>query len=402
MMRKAVRQPCRYAVSFGIVMLMLTTLTGCWDRTELEQLSIILAAGLDSDGNGGVKMTLQVFVPKEGGSGGQQSGGEPKKGGEGGGQTTVFSASGPTLGHVLFDLQNKMPRYIFWGHAEVYVISKELASKGVLEHFDFFQRFQSPRERALIFVADGQASEFLKSPPQLQNTVAELFEDLGKSRAVWNISLLEMVKMLSGDSGTAYAPFVEWSNSELGVQVPSVNQLAIIKKDRYIGGMSGEDMLGVMILRGEKRLSVSYCSEGETAHDCLTLRLRQNRIDIEPRWDGRKLTMRIKIFPFMDAIQNNSQFDVSNAAEAHKAQLKANQKIKRIIDHSIMISQTQWQADVFGFAKYVHRKYAKEWNRTIKQNWERIYKDMDTEITVESLIVRPGSIRENLKKVGER
>ncbi|MCM3339190.1 Ger(x)C family spore germination protein [Paenibacillus sp. MER TA 81-3] len=402
MMRKAIRVPCRCMMSFGIAMLLLTTLTGCWDRTELEQLSIILAAGLDSDGNGGVKMTLQVFVPKEGGGGGQQSGSEPKKGGGGGGQTTVFSASGPTLGHVLFELQNKMPRYIFWGHAEVYVVSKDLASKGVLEHFDFFQRFQSPRERALIFVADGQASEFLQSLPQLQNTVAELFEDLGKSRAVWNISLLEMVKMLSGDSGTAYAPFVEWSNSELGVQVPSVNQLAIIKKDRYIGGMTGDDMLGVMILRGEKRLSVSYCAEGETAHDCLTLRLRENRIDIDPQWDGRKLTMRIKILPFMDAIQNNSQFDVSNAAEAHKAQLKANQKIKRIIDHSIMISQTQWQADVFGFAKYVHRKYAKEWNRTIKQNWERIYKDMDTEITVESLIIRPGSIRENLKKVGER
>lgn len=376
-----------------VLCMLLPLLTSCWDRREIEHLSIILAAGLDQAGDGGIKTTLQVFVPKEGGS----APGESKQG-DGGSSTTVFSANGKTLGEAVFELQNKMPRSIFWGQTEVYIISKKLAEGGLLKHFDFFLRYQNPREHALLFITDGEASEFLKSLPQLQDDVAELFKDLGKSRSIWNVTLLDYMKMMAGDSAMAFAPYVKWKDSELGVKVPSIEELAVFKKDHYTGEIGGQDMIGVMWLRGEKkRLTVSFC-EGEDRKECLSLRVRRNSITIDPYWDGRQLTMRIKLISFMNMIQNNTQLDVSDSDQTHEMERKIEANIVQLIKKSVATTQQKLSADLFHFAARVHRKYPKQWKEQIRANWDNIYADMKIELDVHALIERPGSITSTIEQ----
>ncbi|MCM3291104.1 Ger(x)C family spore germination protein [Paenibacillus sp. MER 180] len=390
------RKDSRNIVRLVVLCWLWIILAGCWDRTEIEQLSIILAAGLDKDGDGDVKMTLLVYIPKEGGGGGTTPGDSKKNGG--GGTTTVFSAKAKTLGEAVFKLQNKMPRYIFWGQTEVYVISKKLAEEGLLKHFDFFLRYQNPRENALLFIADGKASEVLKSLPQLHHDVAELFKDLGKSRSVWNVTLLDYMKMMAGDSTMAFAPYAEWKESELGIQAPSIEKLAVFKKDRYIGEIGGQDMIGVMWLRGEqKRLTVSFCKEGDSK-DCLSLRVHRNSITFDPYWDGKQLTMRVKLVAFLDMIQNNTKLDVSDADQTKQVESKTEANIEHLIKQSIKTTQQRLNTDVLGFASRIHRKYPAQWKKQIRSNWEKIYADMRTEVRVHAVIERPGSITSTIEQ----
>lgn len=385
----------RYLASTILLCMLVPLLASCWDRTEIEQLSIILAAGLDQDGDGGIKTTLQVYVPKEGGASASSSGG---KEGEGGGSTTVFSANGKTLGEAVFELQNKMPRYIFWGQTEVYVISKKLAQEGLLKHFDFFLRYQNPREHALIFITDGEASDFLKSMPQLHENVAEMFKDLGKSRSIWDVTLLDYMKMMAGDSSMGFAPYVEWKTSELGVRVPSIDKLSVFKKDHYVGEIGGKDVIGVMWLRGEKkRLTVSLCKEGD-GKDCLSLRVRRNTLTFDPYWDGKQLKMHMKLVAFMDMTQNSTRLDVSDSDQARQAETRIEANIEQLIKQSIKTSQQKLSADVFDFAARVHRKYPSQWKDQIGPNWDRIYANMKTEIDVHALIERPGSITSTIEQ----
>lgn len=58
-------------------LLCLSLLTGCWDRTEINDLAFVLAGGFDLAENGQLEATLQIALPTEvptATSGGRQAG----------------------------------------------------------------------------------------------------------------------------------------------------------------------------------------------------------------------------------------------------------------------------------------------------------------------------------------
>lgn len=61
-----------------IMLLLLSSilLSGCWDRTEINDLAIVLATGVDYK-DGQAQLTAQIFIPRKG-SGGSESGGQAK------------------------------------------------------------------------------------------------------------------------------------------------------------------------------------------------------------------------------------------------------------------------------------------------------------------------------------
>lgn len=64
----------RHVFLGALIVLMGALLAGCWDRTEIEDLTIILSAAFDKAEEGGVQVSLEVFVPKSGGEDQDSSG----------------------------------------------------------------------------------------------------------------------------------------------------------------------------------------------------------------------------------------------------------------------------------------------------------------------------------------
>ena len=377
----------------AMVGLMGVLLAGCWDRTEIEDLTIILSAAFDKAEQGGVQVSLEVFVPKSGEQAQEASGSGGEKGG---GDTTHFSASGATIGEALYNLQNNVPRYIFWGHAEIYFISQDLAREGLLEHIDFLLRFQSPRLHAFVFLTEGKASDYLRFKTMLHENVAAMFKDLARSRTALGVSMLEAAQRLYGKSKATYAPLVAWTDNQLGGKVPSVVGMGIISKDRYVGRLSEKGTEGLMWLRGEnKRLYVSYC---DAPKECLSLRVRRNLVDTTPHWDGKKLTMRIRIRANADVVQNNSRFDITDMLQNEKAEKELEKQVIKTVRQSVRTTQEKWHTDIFDFAEKVHRKYPKEWNAFMQKEWSRIYSEMALDTSVSVNIARSGSATSPMKK----
>ena len=50
----------------------LLLLSGCWDRVEVDKLSIVTAAAIDKTDNNQIELSIQVFIPKTFTSGGGQ------------------------------------------------------------------------------------------------------------------------------------------------------------------------------------------------------------------------------------------------------------------------------------------------------------------------------------------
>ena len=71
----------RIIVIASLVMVSVVAAGGCWGRTEVDDLALVLAIGLDKGEDNTVYVTLQMAVPRAVASGGAQGGG-PSAGGE--------------------------------------------------------------------------------------------------------------------------------------------------------------------------------------------------------------------------------------------------------------------------------------------------------------------------------
>lgn len=95
--------------------------TGCWDRTEVNDLALIMGAGMDAAPNGKVELSVQVYTPNQSS---MSSDGEMTSSGNQGDMVIVKSAVGTDLADAAQRLQEEMPRKVFWGHSEVFIVGR--------------------------------------------------------------------------------------------------------------------------------------------------------------------------------------------------------------------------------------------------------------------------------------
>lgn len=140
-----------------LIILFCGTLTGCYDRKEIDDMAYVTAIGLDKGKTNFVKMTLQIAVPKAIGGGGDEGGG----GGDG--STTITTVETPTLYSGLNMINNYISKRINMSHAKVVVFSEEMAREGIHEYIHAMIRGREFRGSMYVVVARGSAEEYIRS-----------------------------------------------------------------------------------------------------------------------------------------------------------------------------------------------------------------------------------------------
>lgn len=152
---------------FFLVLLLILMLTGCWDKKELEELSYVVAVGLDLpkgidiEEEQAVDVTFQFSNPKLNIKGASQGGDTESK--------DVITVTAPDLVTARNMANSFVTREISLSHNKVIIISEELAKT------EFFYRLLSTsakdrevRRETNVIVTDGKASEFiLKNKPEM-------------------------------------------------------------------------------------------------------------------------------------------------------------------------------------------------------------------------------------------
>lgn len=152
------------AAKILLVCVNLILLSGCWDRTEVNDLALIVGLGIDQKKDGKIMITVELIAPKAAG-GGQMLGGGGGDGGGGGRGKIVRSGTGATVADAISNLQEKLPRRVFWGHTKVIVFGERAARAGIRQHLDFLSRNPQARLRSNVLVSKGTAKSVLELIP---------------------------------------------------------------------------------------------------------------------------------------------------------------------------------------------------------------------------------------------
>jgi spore germination protein KC len=367
--------------------LSLTLMTGCWDRRELNNLSVVLGTAIDKKKGKNLEVTVQVLVPQA--AGGSQSAG---MGGGGGPQVMIRSAVGKNMSDAMSKLQEKFPRRLFWGHCKAYIFSEKAAKEGLHEDIDFLIRHPEARVRAFLFVSKGNAGQILTLHPPLEHYVGNVLRKLAEERIGVNITLKDFQQMIIGEAGGAVLPYIQILPPIHGE--PKKNSIAyfigtaIFHRDKMVGTIDDKVTRGVLWLRNEIQVT-SVTMKFKKGDGTVSLDPIREHTDLIPDIANGKWKMTAKIDAEGTIIQNATNVVILNPEMTPKLQNELKKVIAKRIHMALEQVQKGMKVDVFRFAEAFERKYPAEWDK-VKDHWDQVFPQVQVTLDIRTHVRRTG------------
>ena len=409
------------------------SLTGCWDRWEINELGIVSAAGFDLEGKD-IVVTVELFRPPVAGQMAPAGAREPLTR-----ASIVATGRGPTVVSAIRDLTRKVPRRIYWALAIVVIVGEDLAKHGLEEVLDLWDREAEPRRTAFFLVAKGRAADVvIESQGSLEATLAEEVRGL-QSTSKWGgysfiSSVHEVISGFQSDSRSASTGIIEVVPEKQPPiprsPVPGEEEQPVQPATLRMAQLSGV----ALFVRGKlvAEIPISPASRGlcaaagkingtaldvpcpcrevpgagrdaseETENHMVELKLVG--LELETRFLGKAprpqegsdalpdLRFEVKAKVRMSLSSQQCNADLTRADLTQKIQKEVAELVAGDLGEAVETC-SQTSCDAFGFARALHIADP-ELFRELKDHWPEVLKKIQVVTNAEAVMVRAGSVR---------
>ncbi|MFP4959921.1 Ger(x)C family spore germination protein [Bacillus subtilis] len=349
-------------------------LTGCWDRTEINDIAFVVSSAIDKKKD---QYRVAMQIPLVGQLGGQTGGG----GGTAGSKTWyVDSASGTTIREANNKLQTSLSRTINTSHRRTVIIGEDMARDGVAPVFDILTRNPQNRLTALILVSRGEARDILNTDVQLEQFPAEMIRELAIIATSRPVFLSRFMSDLVEIGSDPYAPVISASKTKPGGKGKSnlkIDGLAIFKKDRLMDIFKDEHMTAALMLLNQAR-QPEFIVDLPNQMGQASIQLQKSNASFHAAEKNGKLSMTIEIRAKGIIMENQSTYETRENDQYYIIQKALNRTIKKDVISTVHRLQ-KLKADPAGFQDRTIRNTATTKN-LLKKEWEEVYKDMEVHV----------------------
>ena len=121
------------------------TTSGCWNYREVDKFFVVAGVAIDKGKTARYSMTAE-FINISGGKDSKMA-------------SKTVSAEGKTLFDAARNIIAVSGKRLYWSHIKVIIISKELASEGILNILDFIMRDSETREDTPILISKDETAK---------------------------------------------------------------------------------------------------------------------------------------------------------------------------------------------------------------------------------------------------
>jgi spore germination protein KC len=397
----------RRTIAFCCVIL-LTTIwtTGCWNRRELDELSIVYAMGIDQTKTGYL-LSVQLVNAQEISSKGATGYATP---------VTVYKVEGDTVFEGLRKLSTKMNRKMYLSHIRVVVLGEALARKGIEDVVDFLSRDHEMRTDFFITVARGrQAEQVLSALTPLEKIPAnQMYSALEQSRKSWavvsGITLDKLLSNLLSEGSSPVLTVIQMNGDpSVGLSKKNVEKtepdaviqyvgMAAFQKDKLVGWLNEEESIGLNYMLGKVDSTIVNvaCPQGGK----LGIELIRTKPKIKVSINQGEPTILIEFRTEGNIGDVECKIDVTDVETLSSIEKKLEDSIRHSIQAAVNKSQKKLKTDIMGFGNAVHRDQPKLWKQ-LKANWQQSFVDVPVKINVNAKIRRIGTVTEPISKKKE-
>lgn len=378
------------------------TLTGCWDKVEIDKRAFVLGAAADvapeSNRNKGMEdiegynanpfmLTLEIPVfgsvmnQNGGGSNGVSDGQKQKP-------TWVYSSTGTSFFEIERQMATRSDRVLFFGHQKVLIIGEELAEHyNLLDVLDFWARDPESMRGIKVLIADGSAKDIFSAQPQIAQSVSMFISDQlqqgAKTGRFIDTDLCDFLHKL-GDGYSMLTGRISISEDK-DIKIAGSG---LIKEGKLVGWLGEQETRAAQFVMGQIKGGEIVVKDPKSKTGSLTFEIYGEHTQLKADFKDKEPSIVIEIRMEGNIAEINGDKTADEAYIA-KAEQAVSEELEREIDFMIDKLQKQYKTDALGFGDYMEKHHYKEW-KNIEKEWDDIYESMPILVRVDTKIRRVG------------
>ncbi|MBT2658469.1 Ger(x)C family spore germination protein [Bacillus sp. ISL-18] len=347
----------------------LLLLTGCWDRTELKELGIVMGVAVDKDSDSGEYIvTSQLLRP---GAISTQMPSTEKP-------VEEVVTSGKTIFEAIRKSNLEFDRKGFYAHAKVIVISENLAKEGLLPVLDFFQRGKEIRGYVFVCIAKNtQASKVLGiETGGIQNIPAirirDMIEDTRFQLKGTKINLLNFYKESIGSGIEPVVGVLQVEKDKFEKKHVKMSGGAVFNKDKLVGYLNAHQTIGYRWCKSEVESGAVSLPSPINENRYESVEVKKAKTTIKPLVKGKEISFTINVTGEGNITEQEVMTSLEDSTKKLEHMKMTEEKMEKQIEKDIKLAvekaQKEFHSDIFGFGRALNKEKPKVWN-IVKKDW---------------------------------
>ncbi|WP_163183709.1 MULTISPECIES: Ger(x)C family spore germination protein [Neobacillus] len=358
-------------------------LTGCWDRTEINDNAFVVTSGIDKAGNKKYRYTVQVPLPSSMGGAGSSGGGG---GTSGEGPVLIAQGTGKNIRESMEDVQLRLSRKLYFAHRRVLVIGEDLAKEGISKSLRAVVIQPESRLSTLLLISKGDAIQVLKAQPRMEQYSGEALREMAKAMA--NKTVKDTLIDLDRPGKDPVIPFVNVTGlikeDKKGKEL-EIEKFAVFKGDKVSFITNIEETQGILwLLEKMKKKSFTFSVSKDNE---MTINILENQVKPQFTGNGAYPSFHLKVRVTGILIENEANLRIEDPKTYQLVKRKMEQEIKRNIQSVIKHSHSKG-ADIVGFGWHLYKTRHQKWQEQWKNDWEQRLPHVDVSVDVDADIQR--------------
>ncbi|WEK54147.1 MAG: Ger(x)C family spore germination protein [Candidatus Cohnella colombiensis] len=358
-----------------IVLVCLTTVTGCSRVKQLNMISFVTAIGIDKAEDSGIVVHALIAIPGRFSALSPGAGGSDKQS-----PNYILSKEGSDVAEALSKMKRETARDLDFGHTRILLFSDELAKQGIEQYLDLFMRREEFQNNAWIAIGKGSTKDILQAKPEVPQSVNDYWVDVfsqagSESMEILPIYLYQFNSYIQEPGKTPFA--MEITMQEGGNQL-RLADLGLFRKGKMVGTLTPVETAYLQLISGNRLRSSSLTID---KRNYTTLKYHSKK---KITGEGIKLDMSFQL-----ELDENPSSKFVSLAEMHKLEAEIADQIESNVIGLIKKLQ-ELKLDPVGFGEKYRIKHGGELQ---EEEWlERIFPEMSLQIKVTVNLERKGML----------
>ncbi|UFJ39836.1 Ger(x)C family spore germination protein [Brevibacillus humidisoli] len=390
----------RNVTLFCLVAVALLFATGCWNRRELNDISIQVGIAIDKVGKQ-YRVSTQIVDPGEV---------AVKQGRAGRAPVTMYHMTGDSVFETVRKMTRESPRKMYGAHLRMLVLGESVAREGIGKALDLISRDHEFRTDFYIVVARGaSAHQILKNLTPLEKIPAnKMFRSLETSENAWaetmSITLEELITDLTSEGISPVLTGIEITGDrEMGETTKNLELidspvrvryagLAVFSQDKLVGWLNEEESKGLVYIRDfvDSTIENVTCPKG----GLLGLEVLRSSTEVEGKVTNGKPEIDITIKTEGNVGEVQCLIDLTKSSTLADLEKRAEQEIKKRVERTIKKVQKTYKVDIFGFGQAIYQADPQAWKKR-KGEWKEEFVDLTVNVNVDFKIRRLGTVTQS-------
>lgn len=361
---------------FALILTILITFFSAYDVRGVEDLSYVIALGIDKSDSKDEPYSLTIQTAKPDSS---ESGGTKIKT-----DIQTVDCNSFNLGLSMLNLENE--KTLNLSHCTAIIISEDLAKDGIETIINTITNNIEIRPTCNILISKEKTSEFLEVASNIEDISSKFYNSfINSAKTTSYITTCEFSKFYSNLNYDIQEPVALYSY----IKDDSIETLglAVFKDYKMIGRLSGLETICYNLLTNnfEQATIEVYNYQNPGLPIAINIeKLNNTKIKVKLEDNIPKIECNVSVESKI--LTANKNYDFSTQESLKQLEAEINLFLEKSISDFLYKTSTEYNSDIIGFEGYFKKNFLTQ-DEIDKYNWQELYKNSEFTVKAQNQLI---------------